>query len=132
MALALEWESVFSRKDYKDTENWPMKIDTWQPKKKKKKKDMWPDQDKGPTKWREGPTCKTSVKAWSVKQIKIKRRSAPINYHPIGIGGAKMSYCYYGNLAPLILKSMLQACNGGGKKKKKISFWVIVHTHHCS
>ena len=34
-----------------------MKIETWQP--KKKKKDMWPDQDKGPTKWREGPNlCK--------------------------------------------------------------------------
>ena len=31
-------------------------IDMWQP---KKKKDMWSDQDKGPTKWREGPTCKT-------------------------------------------------------------------------
>ena len=28
-------------------------------KKKKKKKDMWPDQDKGPTKWREAPNlCK--------------------------------------------------------------------------
>ena len=39
-----------------------MKIDMCQVK-KEQKKDMWPDQDKGPTKWRDGPNCKTSVNA---------------------------------------------------------------------
>ena len=75
-----------------------MKFDMWQ-QKEKKKKDMWPDQDKGPTKWREGPNCKTSDNARSIEHgmrtecriCKCKQNKttsnggAPINYHPIRI-----------------------------------------------